>query len=492
MCITTRRGRPLSYLAALTLLPAGCGDHTPPLEPGAPHLFAEADGGNVVQVAPPTGDVATDRGSILAALEEVRPGGTVRFAPGTYLIGIDIPLSREPIRVTVPHITLLGHPEGTTLRGCDWSVITGNNCFGLELSGGHQTVRSLTFEDLTAGVVIGRWPVPVPIESRVGGYRIEANTFRNSIFGVRMFGQWQEPAVIRSNTFINTVWSVEVFGRLVYVLDNIFGPDQGQVTDFEPFQAISFVSWGGIQSGPCDHNVAAGNRIEGYWTGVSTSVTFDGEGCRHIMIRHNAILDTRSVEFEPVGLVPGRGVAVSAGPDPYTIAHTLIQGNHIHRTEGLGIVVLGGAHVRVTNNDISDVTTSPSAPIEFFAEADGAGVWLWLGSQNQVLNNRFANVASDEVFLDGSDYNHVVIQSAIDVVRDLGIGNRITGPGSVVSTAAPAVARLGAVPSAAERNAVDGGLDPRNRLRDPIGLHHPIPAPRVAGGMRRRRRRRTS
>jgi hypothetical protein len=352
-------------------------------------------------------------------------------------------------------------------------------------------VRDLTFEDLNAAVVLGRWAVPVPIETRVGGYHIEANTFRGSFFGVRIFGQWQEPAIIRNNSFVNTVWSVEVFGRIVYVMDNIFAPDPEQVTDFEPFQAISFRSWGAVRSGPCDHNVAAGNRIEGgYWTGVTTGIAFDGEGCRHVVIRNNTILDTRSVSVEGFGLVPGRGVSMSNGsPDPYAMAHTLVQGNQIHRTEGLGIEVLGGAQVRVMNNDISDVTISPSAPIEFFAESDGAGVWLWLGSQNKVLNNRFANVAMDDVFLDLSDFNHVATTSASDVVRDLGIGNRITGPGIVVTTAAPAVARVSAVPSAAERTAADGGLDPRNRLGVPIDLHHPVLERRVAGGVRRRRRR---
>jgi hypothetical protein len=36
-----------------------------------------------VYVAPPTGEPAADRVSILAALGAVRPGGTVQFAPGT-------------------------------------------------------------------------------------------------------------------------------------------------------------------------------------------------------------------------------------------------------------------------------------------------------------------------------------------------------------------------------------------------------------------------
>jgi hypothetical protein len=42
----------------------------------------------------------------------------------------------------------------------------------------------------------------------------------------------------------------------------------------------------------------------------------------------------------------------------------------------------------------------------------------------------------------------VATRSASDVVRDLGIGNRVTGPGSVVTTAAPAGASAA---TAAER-----------------------------------------
>jgi hypothetical protein len=49
------------------------------------------------------------RAKPLAALDQVQPGGTILFAPGTYLVG-------ELIRVTVPGVTLQGHPDGTTLR----------------------------------------------------------------------------------------------------------------------------------------------------------------------------------------------------------------------------------------------------------------------------------------------------------------------------------------------------------------------------------------
>ncbi|HUG38906.1 MAG TPA: hypothetical protein VMM12_00390 [Longimicrobiales bacterium] len=85
----------------------------------------------------------TDRASILAALERVRPGGTVQFAPGTYLLGGFIPVS-------VSGVTLLGHRNGTTLRGCDPAGRSAPDsrarCNTLALVGSQQVVRNLTFD----------------------------------------------------------------------------------------------------------------------------------------------------------------------------------------------------------------------------------------------------------------------------------------------------------------------------------------------------------
>jgi hypothetical protein len=71
-------------------------------------------------------------------------------------------------------------------------------------------------------------------------------------------------------------------------------------------------------------------------------------------------------------------------------------------------------------------------------------------NHNQVLENAFADIASYAAVLQG-DHNHVATRSASDVVRDLGVGNRVTGPGSVVTTAAPLGARAGEASVATER-----------------------------------------
>ena len=73
--------------------------------------FIQATAADTVYVAPPTGD-ETDRASILAALAQAGPGDVIQFAPGIYVVG-------EIIPIETAELTILGHGDGTTLRGCD-------------------------------------------------------------------------------------------------------------------------------------------------------------------------------------------------------------------------------------------------------------------------------------------------------------------------------------------------------------------------------------
>jgi hypothetical protein len=138
----------------------------PVARPTASAPGAAASRPDVVYVAPPTGERAIDRASILAALEQVRPGGTARFAAGAYVIGGHL------ISVTVPRVTLLGHSEGTALRGCDPSEFGDqqyirDNCNGLELAGAGQSVRNLTFEYTFWALHLGRWEQRERVEYRL-------------------------------------------------------------------------------------------------------------------------------------------------------------------------------------------------------------------------------------------------------------------------------------------------------------------------------------
>jgi hypothetical protein len=49
------------------------------------------------------------------------------------------------------------------------------------------------------------------------------------------------------------------------------------------------------------------------------------------------------------------------------------------------------------------------------------------------------------------DHYHGATRSVRDVVRDLGTGNRVTGPGSVVTAAAPADGSAGSASATGER-----------------------------------------
>jgi parallel beta-helix repeat protein len=427
-------------LALPALLWAGCADQAPPLDPESAHPLTAAGGPHVVQVAPPTGELADDRASILAALEQVRPGGTVQFAAGTYVIGDPDPNSLAYIEVTVSRITLRGHPGGTTLRGCDPDEveIVWGACFGLELSGGHQTVRELGFQDFSQALALGKDLYLGPADNRTGGYRVENNSFRNTTYALSSFGRWLEPAVVRNNGFVNVGIGIEVYGRTVHALDNdVFTPEPGQVPDIgEALAGIWFVAnEEELSTGPCDHNIAARNRIEGYNYGVLVGVITPGAGCRHNVIRANTIVDSRGeAPAWPLGLY----IFLGEGP----LEHNVVEGNHIHGSEGQGIVVYFSGPNRIVNNTVTDITMT-AAPPPGWGEADGVGVWIAGSHATQLLNNRFTDVEGNEVVLQGN-YNHVATRSASDVVRDLGVGNRVTGPGSVVTTAAPAGARAAA------------------------------------------------
>lgn len=180
-----------------------------------------------LRVAPPTGTTEADRGAILAALEQADAGARIQFQEGTYLIG-DI--------ISVPHadITLLAHPDGTTLRGCEpekypqgqqlpeamaagemtleeyGELIMG--CGIVLLTGGGVTVRGFTIEYTRVGICLSvcASDPSAPLGDTVGGYRIENNTFRNSGNGVRGQVVSTDTSVIGNNRFVNTFHAVSV------------------------------------------------------------------------------------------------------------------------------------------------------------------------------------------------------------------------------------------------------------------------------------------
>jgi parallel beta-helix repeat protein len=431
MSTPTRPKRGLACLAALALLATACGDQAPPLDPAGTYPLTSADNQQAVQVAPPAGIYEQDRASIVAALARVRPGGTVHFAHGTYLIGNDLPDSFDWIRVAVPGITLQGHPDGTTLKGCEpvQGMVTWGGCMGIQLIGGHQTVRGFTFEHFNQGLVPGFFLFREPAQHGIGGYVIENNTFRSSIWGVRLFGQWEEPAVVRNNTFVNVGLAVQMWGRTVHVTDNeMSAPDWTQIPNwFYAGDGVGFYAADRLESGPCDDNVAERNRIEQHWGGVTLYAEGSTSACRHNVIRDNTFLETREIEPFPGGAIWFENVT----PSSDRISHNRIEGNVIRGSQGVGMFVYRSTDNRFGGNTVEAVTQSQFVPT-WLGEGNGSGIWISPASSgNEIHGTLFDDVRMYDVVFEGHMNTFATVRES-DILYDLGTGNILTGPGNRV------------------------------------------------------------
>jgi hypothetical protein len=394
-------------------------------------------GGDTVFVAAPTGVSETDRGSIEGALGQVEPGGTVLFAPGLYRLG-------PMIRVDVPRVTLLGHPGGTTLRGCDPEEFVGDPmvdalaCHGLELAAPEQTVRGLTIEYSWHGLFVGccfpsdlaemesgesqEWDQP-------GGHVIEGNTFRYSPNGLRVIGELAAPAVVRGNRFIDVYHAIGINGGPVHFLDNdmlVREPQRVPVTGY-PGDVINVLPFAGPAYEREDHSSCRGNRIEGnridgYPDGIAIRVWDPGTSCRENTIRNNSIRLGRVVFRNPdlprvtapydstlVG-VPIR-LENGVGDDSTALAGTIVEGNEILGAQGLAIALEGAFQSSIVGNRIVGVVAREPFPgntvgidDDPWRHANGSGIWISMGSSgNQILDNTFEDVAAFSVVVDGND-----------------------------------------------------------------------------------------
>jgi parallel beta-helix repeat protein len=430
---------------------------------------------HTVRVAAPTGELEIDRASILAALEQARPRATVQFAAGRYLIG-------SIISVPTDEITLLGHPDGTVIRGCAPDAFPDYPaalfaCHGFELTGARQTVRNLTFEYTWHGLFVGCC-FPEDEEAmeagdtgqrhQPGGHLIEGNTFKYSPNGLRVIGELEEDVVVRRNRFIDVYHAIGINGGTVHFLDNdisVSEPERVPIST-HPGGAIGVSPFGqGPDRTSCIGNVVAGNRIEGHPEAIGIKVYGPGESCRHNVIRDNTIAvqrvsfirpwfgirfsdeDDHTLVGYPIVLlnIPATtGEAVEAGQEPL-IEDNVIEGNRILGAEGLGIMVQHASRNRIAGNTIAGIRPRDPFPgndlhigmSPQWEVANGAGIWISPGSDgNEIAGNTFEDVASYAVFLEG-DNNRVELRSAGDTVRDLGTGNRISGPTGSAGAVAP-------------------------------------------------------
>jgi hypothetical protein len=388
-----------------------------------------------VHVATPTGDRGTDRSSIIAALEEGQPEGTVQFGPGTYVIGSS---TLALIDVTAPGITLLGHPQRPTLRGCSPNEFNVDDCHGLELTGGHQTVRDITFEYFTYSLNVGGlgYRCTAPGQCAPDGYLVEGNTFRN-VMGMGARGNWEEPTVIRRNTFIDVLHAVSIIGGIVHVLENdVSVTDPEQIPSFgHPGGAISILAYSDFMAPRCDSNVVADNRIVGHPESINVRLTdaHEAKSCRDNVIRDNAIVNSRFPENPSFPYASGAILLINETGRDGLIEGTLIEGNQIVDSEGVGIAVFRAFRNRIVNNTIRRLgLEDPRLLHERVpqAAANGSAIWIAHGSDgNEVSGNDVADIAAHAVVLEGRG-NVVVSGLTGDSVRDVGSGNRVTRPGT--------------------------------------------------------------
>lgn len=461
-----KRGMPTAnvWLGLLIALCGGaCGSAVIQDQGSAPAPTAtSAATSDTVRVPAPTDDPATDRANIQAAFDAVQPGGTILFAPGTYRLGAGAQL-------TVPDVTVLGHPEGTVLRGCDPeafeveasridTVVFG--CTGLYVQAERQTIRGLTFEYTWHGIVVGPYPTSVaepevgegedflPASYPAGGQRIEGNTFRAVPNGIRVLGHGEDLSVVRDNDFIDVFHAIGIYGAPLHFVDNrVTVVDPGRVPySRHPGSAI-IVSPGHTD---CAGHVVAGNRVDGYPDPIYVLVG-RGETCRGVEIRDNTVRAARvkvpeawegyeptdadsTMVGAPITLmnitepVPGMPEADTEG----VLEDIIVEGNRILGAEGVGILLQNVSRSRVVGNTVTGVERRDPFPgltwdgfDQRWAAANGSGIWLSPGSEgNEIVGNTFDDIAAADVFVE-RDRNVVEVPDATGAVRDLGAGNRV-------------------------------------------------------------------
>lgn len=128
----------------------------------------------------------------------------------------------------------------------------------------------------------------------------------------------------------------------------------------------------------------------------------------------------------------------------------LVQGNRIVGADGLGIIARGLSPSRISDNTIMGIRRRAPFPgltwdgyEHRWEEANGSAIWVSPGSDgNEIAGNRFEDIAAAAVYVEG-DSNRVELQNAGDTVRDLGSGNRVSGPaGAREPTADPSPTRI--------------------------------------------------
>ena len=387
----------------LLLLVAGCAD------------------GLRIELPEPTGDRELDLAVVSDALVRVDPGSTIAFGPGTYRIG------SEGLTLSAPEVTLLGHPDGTTLLGCSEDELSTrpfrSMCRGILLAAEAQRVFNLRFEAFSVALELKPPADDQAVERATpytGGHLIEGNAFHNSSgFEVGLIAD--STVVIRGNVFRNTYHALTLEGRNIHVIDNdISAPEPELIPDGHPGGAVALASFA---TATCDSILVEGNRIDGHSEAVLISNTpfVPGAGCSGITVRNNEITmrlsrtlteawadprgpmnagkfaiapairiaNAQRMLFEGVPLW-GQAMAPEGGWPPAfmesQVSDILVEGNRISGAVGIGIEIAAARNVRVIGNDI-DVRPAVT-PDELEGLSVGgnmrSGIWVLQGLLEKV------------------------------------------------------------------------------------------------------------
>lgn len=411
-----------------------------------------------VPVPAPTGVMEQDRAAVQSVFDSVRPGQTVEFAAGRYVLGAGV-------RLTVPGVTVRGHPDGTVLRGCEpdaFDVTEAEyrapviNCAGFYIETERQTVRDLTFEYMWHGIFIGRYPFPeeqaaktqgmLPPHS-VGGQRIEGNTFRATPNGMRVLGIGDSVSVVRDNDFIDNFHAIGIYGPPVHFVGNRVRVENplGAPTSRVPGSAIIVEA----QDTDCRGHLVADNSVEGHPGAIYVMVT-RGRVCRGVQVRNNTVRVARVALPADGWVIPRSSTDSTLVGVPITISrrddvlpgvaqdapdgileNIVVEGNTILGADGIGIVV-NANRTRIVDNQISDIRRRDPFPgvnwdvsLVTWGKGNGSGIWLAPAArENEVSGNVFVRIAGPAITVEGSA-NRVSLYAPGDTVADLGRANLV-------------------------------------------------------------------
>lgn len=392
--------RRISLLLAAAVLTA-CEAPTPPDSEGAA-IVRRGERGHrdaaMVRVAAPTGNPAVDVPNIQAAVDAATPGALIQFARGTYAIE-----QETQFVISVPEVTLQGDRRGTTIRGvtaCCPPNLSGH----FLLTGGHQTVRRLTFEGFTYAVSMG-----AP-GSTLGGYRLENNAFRNGHVAFDFVAFSDDVSTVEHNEFVNLTTPFTVFGKNLHFRHNRLAiTDATQTPLGQPFQAGLFVPEVFSGGTVCENFRVEGNTIVGFNDGFLFFTVPDGV-CRNNIVRDNEFIRMRIYNvFAP--LFDNGTMAYFAGPGQHE--GNLIMGNVLRGSEGVGLVLETGSRNRIIENEFSDLPGEKETFIGF------PGTAIVLGAAttgNRVSKNEFKNVV-----------NTIVDLGTRNIIKDKATDNLVAG-----------------------------------------------------------------